>query len=823
MFIYLSQNLNAMFSQKIFTTFLCTLFSVLIFAQPLLKGKVIDAKNDEALVGATIQIGKSSVVSNSKGEFSIACVSNSSISISFIGYDKQIVSVNNCDDFLTIKLVANRASLNDIEITATSNVNKSILHQPASITKLSLTELKRGNGLFLDDAINGNVPGVIMQRRAVSSGQQFNIRGYGNGARGTRGVSSNFDGQGYKVYLNDIPITDAEGITLMDDLDFSSIGNVEVTKGPAGSLYGLAIAGAVNLRSITPEKGKTTIGQDVMFGNYGLQRLTTHFQTGNERSSILVNYGHQESDGFTIHNASKKDFVNFVGEFNPNAKQAITAYFGYSSSYDERSGELTLAQYNTDDYSGNIDYIKRNAHSNVYTFRAGLSHKYMFNEYISNTTTIFGTALNSNVSSAGGWTDKASTNFGIRSTFNTKFDLKNTIRLSGITGVEAQRQNATTIGYGMVKNPQDTNTVWSYGNPLYWIIGAISSDVYSTSTTASYFTEWTLELPKGLSVTAGIGMSNMGIKLEDRFYNPATPNRTRLYDTSYTNMISPKFAINKVFNQQFSVYASYSRGYKAPNSSYFYIPVIGTSFNGATNSNLKPEIGDQFEIGTKGELLKGKLSYQLAVFNTIFSDKMTTVAVPNPANTVTLYSYVTNGGKQDHKGLEAFVKYTAFQSSTGFIKSITPFANFTYSDFSYQDYKFQTIGKTVSLPQKDSAFTTDFSGKAVAAVAKVVANLGVDITTKVGVYANVNYFYKDGFPITSDALNFTTSYGLLNAKIGYSQPISTGFNVEVNFGVNNITNVKYPMMVFVNQLPDAYVAAPLKANYFGSINLKYTF
>ncbi|MFX6326675.1 TonB-dependent receptor plug domain-containing protein, partial [Acinetobacter baumannii] len=65
--------------------------------------------------------------------------------------------------------------------------------QPISITKLNDRELLRGNGLFLDDAINSNVPGVTMQRRAVSSGQQFNIRGYNNGIGATTRPNSNFD------------------------------------------------------------------------------------------------------------------------------------------------------------------------------------------------------------------------------------------------------------------------------------------------------------------------------------------------------------------------------------------------------------------------------------------------------------------------------------------------------------------------------------------------------------------------------------------------------------------------------------------------------
>lgn len=809
--------------KTLFTIFICCIFSG-TFAQKTTKGKVYDAVSNHALKGASVTVaGKGGTSTNKDGMFTMSCNGLSTITVSFVGYQTIQYKIADCDEEINIGLTPVINSLDQVEISATSNSNKSLLYQPSSITKLSPVELKRNTGLFLDDAINSNVPGVTMNRRAVSSGQQFNIRGYGNGSRGTRGVSSNFDGQGYKVYLNGIPVTDAEGITTLDDIDFGSIGNVEVTKGPAGTLYGLAIAGAVNLSSVKPEAGKTSLSQEVLLGNYGLQRYSTSFQMATERASLLLNYGRQKSDGFTIHNDSHKDFVNMVGSFQPNATQNIHAYFGYSNSYDERSGELTLTQYANEDYTGNIDYIKRNAHSNVYTVRAGLGHSYIFNNHISNSTSIFATAFNSNASSAGGWTDKASTNLGLRSTFDTKFDVGANMKLSGITGVETQRQNASTIGYTMIKNPLDTATVWTYGNPYYWIIGAGTSNIYTTTATTSLFTEWTLSLPKDLSLTAGIGWSNMKIGLDDRFYNAAQPNKRRQFDTTYNGMFAPHVAINKVFNSHISAYASYNRGYKAPVSSFFYIPSIGTTFNGALNSGLKPEVGDQFEIGTKGELLQKKLVYQLAFFNTVFSDKFTTVAVPNPGNTVTLYSYVVNGGKQDHKGIEALLKYTAYQSDNGFFKAIMPFANLTYSDFKYKDYRFQTVGKTVSTPLKDSAFTTDYSNQPVAGVAKWVANAGVDIMSNMGLYANLTYMYKDGFSITSDGKNTTESYNLLNAKLGFQHSLSKHFDINMAFGVSNITGTKYPIMVFVNQLPDAFIVAPRDANYFGSVNLKYSF
>lgn len=833
---------------KIIASIIFLLSTTVSSAQKKMRGKVIDASNNNPLSGATIITAKGSTSTDASGSFSFDCNKSASITVSFVGYQTVNRLISNCNEDLIISLSPAPGIMDEVEITATSGQNKAILYQPSSIAKLSTVELKRGDGLFLDDAINTNITGVTMNRRAVSSGQQINIRGYGNGSRGTRGVSSNFDGQGYKVYLNGIPVTDAEGITTLDDIDYGSIGNVEVVKGPAGTLYGLAIAGAINLNTIKPEAGKTIIGQDVLIGNYGLNRYTTQFQMSGERSSLLMNYGHQKTDGYTIHNRSHKDFVNIAGSFQPNAKQSVTVYGGYTNSYDERSGELTIDQYLSKNFVGNMDYIKRNGHSQVYTARVGIGHNYNFNDWLSNFTTVYGAGFNSNVSSAGGWTDKAATNLGLRSTFQAKFNSKNNIGLNGLTGVESQRQNATTIGYGMGKDPRDTATNWYWGNPYYWIINAMTSNVYTTTSTTSLFTEWTLSLPQDLSITAGVGLSNMKLVLDDRFYVSTTPNKPMHFDTSYKGMVSPHIAINKVFNKHYSVYASYSKGYKAPVTSYMYIPYSTTnSASGVINNHLKPETGNQFEIGTKGSILKNKLVYQLAAFDAIFSNKMTTVAVPTPNNSATFYTYVVNGGKQDDKGIEASFKYTALESEKGFFSNVSPFVNFTYSDYTYKNFVFQTTGKTVTTPLKDSAYNKDYSGHTVPGVPKYVFNIGVDVTTRPGFYANATWSYKDKQEITSmgtnngDPLgspnfsytsNYTTysnipvalfhvgSYSLLNAKLGYKHSFGK-FDLDAYFAANNITNTKYPIMVFVNQFPDSFIAGPSNATVFGGLSLKY--
>lgn len=812
----------------------CICFSVNGFSQ--LTGRVSDEATNIILSGATVSTTAITTTTDNNGNFTIACAGQVRLTVSYVGYETWQQNIRDCNTPVNISLKPLSTYLGNVEISTTSALNKSLLYQPESITKLTKTELKRSTGLYFDDVINLNVPGVTFERRAVNSGQSFNIRGYGNGARGRNGVSSNFDGQGYKVYLNGIPVTDAEGITLMDDIDFGSIGNVEVVKGPAGTLYGLAIAGAVNLKTVKPQKGRTSLGQEAILGSYGLQRYTTTLQTANENSSFLLNYGRQKSDGYFQHNASKKDFVSLVSEFQPRLKESILAYVGYSNSYDERGGEQTIQQYEAGVDSGNIDYIKRNAHSHVVSYRAGVGHSYALTSWLGNTTSLFGSGLVSDAASAGGWTDKLALNYGGRSAFDTKFALSGRINLSGLTGVEAQKQNGQTLGYNFKANPLAANqniAAWKYGEP-YLVVNANTSNTAIVSSTTSLFTEWTLSLPQDLSLTAGVGSSTMKINLDDRF-SPATATRPASFEKSYKNMVSPHVAINKVFNKMASVYAAFSRGYKAPVSSYFYtvIPAVtgGGAVSAQVDSLLKPEKGDQFEIGAKGSVLQDKLYYEVAVYKAIFHDKMTAIAIKNPndPNGVTLYQVMANAGQQDHNGLEVLLKFTAYQSENGFLRGVRPFANATYSDFKYNNFFIQTISKQAAPNQaKDSVVTTNFDGIDVAGVPKFTVNAGLDLQLAYGLYGNVTYAYRDAMTITSSGLvngmpYETPAYSLLNAKLGIQRRLGNHFDLDLYAGVNNITNTKYPIKVFVNQLPDAYVPGPAKANYYSGINLKYIF
>ena len=703
----------------------------------------------------------------------------------------------------------NIVSLKSVEVSISSNSNQELLEKFVPFSRLEPLQLNRGTGISLDDAINTNVSGVFMEKRTFSGGQQFNIRGYGNGTN-ANGRANNFDSQGMKMYINGIPITDAEGMTVMDDIDFGTIEQVEIIKGSSGVLHGLAIAGVVNLKTIQPENNEIFIGQNVMGGSYGLFRTTTTVAIGGEKSSFLANYGHQQFDGFMPHTRSKKDFCNVIGNFTLSKRQTINTYMGYTQGRDDRNGELTIEQYETKDYSGDPTYIRNDAHSGLKVFRAGIEHLFIFNKHISNATSIFGQSqVLDQSSSGGGWTDKNALNFGFRSVFSMEFNLSKSknIVLIGVAGVELQKMNGTSIGYNMA--PDSTNL-----NSPYNITTTVRSNQILSNLTYSYFTQWSLNLPKGFSIHAGVGISNLSLQLENKLWaltqNHPNNNVPKIYSNKYNFLMAPSFSIHKIFKNVASIYVSYSVGYKPPVTSTLLITATNE-----INTDLKPEKGQQIELGTKGSFLKNKLFYSVAIFYAQLTNKFSPIAVLDDTQAHVLYTYVINAGTTNNLGVECEINYKIINSPTKFAKLLRPFANVTYSFYRYGDYEFQS-----SL--SGDLLSENYKGIQVAGVSPWVVNVGIDFDTKIGLYANINYGYRTTMTITTDGEYKADPFGLLNMKIGYQKRFK-GFEINPYIGANNMTCTQYYTMAMIDHIPEPYIPGPDKINFYGGIGLRYYF
>ena len=680
-----------------------------------------------------------------------------------------------------------KRGLEEIEVHGERTSSRWILTQPQAVDTLTQQELNRNTGLFLEDSLN-LLPGVRLETRTVSGGQRITIRGYGNG--------TNFNGTGYKAYLNGIPITDAEGTTILDDVDVSMLGRIEVIKGPASSLYGAGVAGVVKMFTLRPEPKTTRFTQEVLGGSLSLLRTNTRVEHATDNTSVLVNYGHQHSDGPRIHSQSNKDFLLMTADFEASSRQSLSFYGAFNKSLDRLAGQLTEDQFLTKQNVAEQAYLDNDAHVGLDSVRFGVSHSYEFHPAVNNVTSAYASGYQLDQPFAGGRSDNLALNFGGRTAFNLLFG-EPSLGAAGVIGGEIQQTNSFKKSYNLNNG----------------VLGGIRGDLQVVALQASIFSQWDLLLPYEITLTAGASLNFVHYNIKDRLANsanPSHPDQSGIKD--FTPVITPRVALLKAFGRRVSIYGQVSQGYTPPGSGSVVIPAIG-----AVNTDLKPERATLYEIGSKGNLLDGRFSYEVALFDMRVKDKLTSQAVTNDSGTV-LYTFTTNAGTQNNRGLELAVKYNVINDKDSAVSSLQPFAAYTLSRFRYDDFK---------SDNNNNANTIDYSGKNVVGVPENVLNLGFDLALRWGIYLYGTYQYVDSEFLTYDNAHSAKSYSLLNAKVGYRTDIGRHFRLDAFAGGNNLLGGLYYTMVFLNASysgppPNVYLPGPYSATFYGGVNLSYS-
>jgi iron complex outermembrane receptor protein len=618
-------------------------------------------------------------------------------------------------------------------------------------------------------------------------GQRIVIRGYG-----TDVFSSNFNGTGYKVYMNGIPITDAQGLTIMDAIDNTILGRVEVTKGPASSLYGNGIGGTVNLYTIRPEANATKIVQEALAGSYGLWRTNTRIETATDKSAIMVNYGHQNYDSYRIDSKSKKDFATITGDFKNSDKHSTSIYFNYTNSYEQLAGETDSAHFFAKQNWADTAYTNNKAAVAMENFRGGVSHKTQFCKDLSNVTSTYfnGYTLHQGAGNKS-FTSNAAQNFGGRTQFNYAHAW-NKVRLNGVLGGEFQK----TVSYNKSYNSVDA------------VLGTLKGDLEIAGLQYNTFTQWTVVMPWSISLTAGASMNFLEYNINDNFNLAAHKSQSGY--KRFDPVLAPRVAAQKIFNDHITAYVDVSQGYSPPTTAQMIIPYLGT-----TNMGLKPEMGMQYEAGSKGSFFRNRLSYQLAVFDLQITNKIVSQAIPNtPAGN----NESVNVGGQENKGAELFLSYSIANDQAKFLSYFRPFASYTYLNCTYKSYK---------SDNNDAPTTLDYSGKNAVGVSPNVYNIGIDAALKFGLYVNVTYQSVDREPLNFLNSHYAPAYTLLNAKMGFRRMFGKHFGCNVYAGGNNLANQLYYTMVFVNanpaSNPASFMPGSYVATFYGGASLSYKF
>lgn len=278
---------------------LAALLSMMIVStlhgQHLIKGQLVDASSSEPLIGATVIVKGTNTGTATSHDGTFALQHNGdlpvTLRISYVGYDTKEFQITE-EGNVTIALVVSSASLAEVVVTARRR-KEEVQDSPIPITVLGSMQIENAVA-FNVNRVKELVPSVQLYSSNPRN-TTLNIRGLGS----TFGLTNDGIDPGVGFYVDGVYYARPAATTI----DFIDIEQIEVLRGPQGTLFGKnTTAGTFNITTRRP-RFKTGGDVELSYGNYGFtqakvsvtgplvkNKLATRLSfTGTHRDGLLYN------------------------------------------------------------------------------------------------------------------------------------------------------------------------------------------------------------------------------------------------------------------------------------------------------------------------------------------------------------------------------------------------------------------------------------------------------------------------------------------------------------------------------------------------------
>ena len=181
--------------------------SSIVFAQEIkVSGHVLSSVDNTALKGATINIRKTNkgTQTDENGNYSITAVRGARLTITFIGYTSQEVTIKD-NTVVDILLAPVSNSLNEVVVTGFTTQRKSDV--TAAISTISSAELLKSPVANVTNALVGKVPGLIAQQTS-----------------GRPGMNQS------ELYIRGRVSNDAKALIVVDGIERESFGDIDANE-----------------------------------------------------------------------------------------------------------------------------------------------------------------------------------------------------------------------------------------------------------------------------------------------------------------------------------------------------------------------------------------------------------------------------------------------------------------------------------------------------------------------------------------------------------------------------------------------------------------
>jgi iron complex outermembrane receptor protein len=635
---------------------------------------------------------------------------------------------------------------------------KNVLRVPATVVVLDSAMLDKTRVQSLLPVFN-SVAGVRMEERSPGS--------YRLSVRGSL-LRSPFGVRNLKVYLDEMPLTNAGGEAYINLIDQWAIQNVEIHKGPDGSLFGANSGGVVRLGFFNDNNTvKTRVESTV--GSYDLYRGSVRTDQGKNKHRFFVTAAGEHAGGYRQNSTVDRYFAQ-GGEswkYNPNGVLKIMAL--YSALHYETPGGLTAAQQTTNPRgsrprSGAVPGAEeQNAGIYNNTFLGSVTHEMKFTSSWDHMFCVFTSVTDFKNPFITNYEIRAEKNFGLRTW--VRYHGGDEIKKECILGAEQQFMNAQISNY--------TNKAGSKGS----LIGADETDISQ----GFLFTRLSFDFYNWFLVEGSLSLNR-------NYMNNKNPGLGLTSQVNLEPQLMPKLAMSFLLARGCSLRALMSRGYSAPSLQEL------RPAPGVFNNSLQPEHGWNYEVGSRWLSRDQRYRADITGFFYQLDDAIVRMVARSG------YEYFVNAGSTSQPGVEFQGSAVVVRRNKGLIRSAEAMVAATWYNFTFVNYSSYSGNKITGVPDQV------YSG---------------NVTLKFP--GNIFFYFQDlhvsKLPLDDGNTAWASSYDLLQIKGGWvasSHPF-----LQVSVACDNVLDQLYSSGHDLNAFGGRYYNPSPARNFFAQLILRF--
>ncbi|GAB2980768.1 TonB-dependent receptor [Mucilaginibacter puniceus] len=806
------------------------MLSPAVFAQNKVTGLVKNSKGEAVpLATVTVRTTNTTTIADSLGRFSLTPTIQPPffIRISSVGFKAQDFQILKLDDTPTEFELVNDDQLG--EIVVVSRRRRELLQDvPIPISVIGGTQVDK-TGAFNVNRIKELIP-TLQLYTSNPRNTGINIRGIGS----PFGLTNDGLDPGVGFYVDGVYYARPAAATL----DFIDIDNIEVLRGPQGTLFGKnTAAGAIN---ITTRKASFTPGAtfETSFGSLGyIQAKASVTGPIADKLALRISFSGTQRNG-TIYNIARQEAVNNINNlggrfqllYKPSDNTEITLNgdasdqkpIGYAQVVAGVAPTKRAAYRQFNNIIGSLGYSlpSLNPFDRVIDHDTPWKSGNQLGGLSLNVDTKLGSGTLTSTTAWRYWNWDPSNDrdfTGLTSLAKSQNPSKHhqiseeiryagefTDKLSGVFGVFFLDQQVKTngreeAGKDQWRFTQNTTNTALWQTPGLFEGYGISTNASIKSQTAAAFANLDFKIGDAFHINPGIRFNydkkdvvfdrqaNGGITITD----PTLLGfRTGLYSSQYytTKFDEKNFTYNLTASYRpgkaLNAFATYSNSYKPSGVNVAGLPNIA----GAPALDLaviKPEKTQHIEIGAKTNPTQS-ITFNVTFHNSDITDYQTNVQSPDPGVN---RGYIATAEKVNVKGFE-------FDANIQAGKNWSFFASGAYTDAKYVKFT------NAPLPLEETGisstvFSKDISGAQLPGISKWTISTGGEYAvdakffnqTGSKFFIGVDDYYRSRFSSspTPSAYLQIAGYTIVNARLGFRA--AKGFSAYV-WG-RNIFNQNY--------------------------------